>query len=175
MFKQMYDFLGKGVYSLPEYLPSTGWKNPEEYDNSAFNFGHKTKLGFWDYLKQDPERLKVFNSGMRSLATIGTVTGGGPYPFGEELGTEKCAEGEALLVDVGGGRGQALEAIRESFPELEGKGKLVLQDLPDVIADAKAGGLHESIEVHPASFFEPQPIKGTSSTLSRIITLGVMD
>lgn len=62
--------------------------------------------------------------------------------------------------DVGGGRGQSLEAIKHDYPHL--KGRLILQDLPDVIEDAKTNGLASFIEPRVGSFFEPQAIKGTT-------------
>ncbi|MCJ1286657.1 hypothetical protein MMC26_006003 [Xylographa opegraphella] len=159
MFKQMYDFLGQGVYAMPHFLNSRGYQNPTEYHDSAFHYGHHTRLGFWEYLKADPERARLFNSGMRSLATVGSANrSAGPYPFGEELGTEEVRDTDVLVVDVGGGRGQVLEAIKASFPSL--KGRMVLQDVPDVIEDAEASGLPGFIEPMAVSFFEPQPIEG---------------
>ena len=159
MFKQMYDFLGQGVYTIPDFLKSTGYENPTKYVNGAFQHGHRTKLGFWEYLKQDPERQRVFNSGMQSLATIGAAKSAGPYPFDEELRKENVGDKDILIVDVGGGRGQALEAIISSFPGL--KGRMVLQDVKDVIEDAIASGLPDCVEPMATSFFEPQPVQGT--------------
>ncbi len=159
MFKQMYDFAGLAVYSLPEFLASTDWRNPTEYDRSAFQYGHHTDLGLWEYLKQDPERTKVFNSGMRSLTTIGgSSKSAGAYPFAEELAKELVTDTDVLIVDVGGGRGQALESIKASFPQL--KGRMILQDVQDVIDDARTGGLAKHIEPQVASFFDGQQVKG---------------
>ena len=159
MFKQMYDLLGKGVYSMPYFLAYTKYQNPIDYDNSAFQYGHQSPLGFWEYLREDRERSKVFNSGMQSLATIGGATSGaGPFPFDTEIGSEEVGETDVLIVDVGGGKGQALEAIKVSFPAL--KGRMVLQDIGEVIEDAQANGLPGFIEPMAASFFERQPIEG---------------
>ena len=159
MFRQMYDFLGQSVYTIPKFLEDTGYENPTKYANGAFQHGHHTELGFWEYLKQDPERLKIFNSGMQSLATIGAASSAGPYPFDEELRSEQVGAKDVLVVDVGGGRGQALEAIKASCPVL--RGRMVLQDVKDVIEDAIASGLPGFVEPMTASFFEPQPVKGT--------------
>ena len=159
MFKQMYDFLGQGVYSMPRFLESVRYQNPTDHDNGAFQCGHHTTLGFWEYLKEDPERMKLFNSGMKSLATVGDAArSAGPFPFDEELGMREVRETDVLIVDVGGGRGQALEAVKATYPGL--KGRMILQDVHDVIEDAKAGGLPSFIEPMAASFFESQPIKG---------------
>ncbi len=144
-------------YALPEFLENTGWQNPKDYVHS-WQLGHRTNLGIWEFLNADPERMKVFNSGMRSLATVANSEIE-PYPFDKELNAEPIAADEIVRVDVGGGRGQALERIKKDFPALQGR--LILQDQPDVIADARAGGLPAYIETHGGtSFFEPNPMKG---------------
>jgi O-methyltransferase domain len=159
MFRQMYDFTGQGVYQLPQFLASSGWQNPGDYDRSAFQYAHRTDLGLWEYLKQEPERTKVFNSGMRSIATIGgSSKGAGAYPLADVLSKEPVKDTDVVIVDVGGGRGQALEAIKSSYPDLGGR--MVLQDVQDVIDDARSGGLPEFIESQVASFFDKQPVKG---------------
>ena len=159
MFTQMYDFLGQGVYAMPHFLASIQYQNPTDYHKGAFQFAHRTGLGFWEYLKEDPKRMKLFNSGMRSLATIGgAAKSAGPYPFEKEFGREEIKDTDVAIVDVGGGRGQALEAIKTAFPGM--KGRMLLQDVPNVIEDAKAGGLPSFIEPMAASFFEPQPVRG---------------
>lgn len=159
MFKQMYDFLGLGVYTMPQFLESTRYQNPTDYNNGAFQYGHRTKLGPFEYVKEDPERVKVYNSAMQSLATIGDARrSAGSFPFGRELGENEIMDTDVMVVDVGGGRGQALKAINEAFPTL--KGRMILQDVPDVIEDAKANGLPSFIEPMAASFFELQPVEG---------------
>lgn len=160
MFQQMYDFVGKGTYALPQFLKLTNWKNPNDYNDSAFHLGQNTKLGFWEYLKEDPERMRLFNSGMRSVATIGGENkSSGPFPFETLVGADPSEQ--ITVVDVGGGRGQALEAIHENYPSI--KWNMILQDQPDVVEDAKAKGLPTYIQGQGGSFFEPQPVKGMSS------------
>lgn len=159
MFSQMYDFVGKAVYTMPAFLASTKYQNPTNYMDSPFQYGHQTRLGFWEYLKEDPERMKLFSSGMQSLATVGSgMRSSGAYPFEEELGREEVKETDVLVVDVGGGRGQALEAIKASWPA--SKGRMVLQDVRDVIDDAEASELPGFIEPMAASFRERQPVEG---------------
>ena len=163
MFKQMYDFLGPGVYTMPQFLESTQYQNPTDYDHGAFQYGHQTDLGPFEYVKEDPERLKVYDSAMQSLATTGDARrSAGPFPYDRELGAEEIASTDVMIVDVGGGRGQALKSIHEAFPGLNGR--KILQDVPDVIEDAKASGLPGFIEPMAASFFEPQPVRGMQVT-----------
>ncbi|KAF8247315.1 S-adenosyl-L-methionine-dependent methyltransferase [Wilcoxina mikolae CBS 423.85] len=157
----MYDFNGRSVIALPEFLAKNEWKKPGTYEDGSFQLAARTSLGFWEYLDEDEKRRKVFDMGMRA-GIVGQLLGEGklsdPFPFGEELGKDPLKEDQVLLVDIGGGRGQALEAIRVDYPQL--KGRFVLQDLEPVIADAVAGGLQRDIEPMVGSFFEPQKIKG---------------
>ena len=159
MFKQMYDFLGLGVYTMPQFLESTNYQNPTDYNSGAFQYGHRTKLGPFEYVKEDPERAKVYNSAVQSRATIGDARkSAGSFPYDQVIGEGEFMDSDVMIVDVGGGRGQALTAIKQVFPNL--KGRMILQDQPDVIEDAKASGLPSFIEAMAASFFELQPITG---------------
>lgn len=63
---------------------------------------------------------------------------------------------EVLLVDVRGGEGNYLRQFREKFPEAPGR--LILQDLPQVISTIE--NLPEGTELAPHDFFTPQPVKG---------------
>ena len=153
----MYDFTSKGVFALPEFLASKGWKEHDSYQDGPFQLGAHTELGFWEYIQEDPQRTRMFNAGMRSQITVGHGPLSGAYPFGQEL-AGKCAEDEVLIVDVGGGRGQSLEAIKNDYPEL--KGRFVLQDLEHVINNAKPQGLASFVEPVVGSFFDRQRIRG---------------
>lgn len=59
-----------------------------------------------------------------------------------------------VLVDVGGGRGLNLKTFGKRFPQ--SKGKLILEDLPAVIDNAK--GIDQDITLRKHDFFKPQPI-----------------
>lgn len=99
--------------------------------------------------------MKSFNTGMR-IGKIGRRAS--VFPFGDILERDPCGDNDVAIVDVGGGRGQALETIREDWPTI--KGRMVLQDLPNVIEDARTKGVPPFIETIPGSFFEGQSIKG---------------
>ncbi|KAL9082733.1 MAG: hypothetical protein Q9165_008801 [Trypethelium subeluteriae] len=166
MTAQMYDFTCRGVFALPEFGMRNNWQSMGDYHNGPFQLGARTELGFWEYLKEMPERMERFNSGMRSQTTIGSGKKSGVFPFGDILGETPCLEGEVAIVDVGGGRGQALEAIKQDYPNL--KGRLILQDLADVIKDARCQGLDKEIETRAGSFFEALEIKGKCYIASRM-------
>ena len=79
------------------------------------------------------------------------------YPVQDRiLNDVKQNSDTVVLVDVAGGRGHDLEAFRKRFPQ--GKGKLVLEDLPAVIDDVK--NINEEIVLQKYDFFQPQLVQG---------------
>jgi hypothetical protein len=66
-------------------------------------------------------------------------------------------------VDIGGGKGHATKQIRSLTKEI--KGKLILQDLPNVIADISEP--IPGVEAMAYDFFTPQPIEGAPLTRFR--------
>lgn len=79
------------------------------------------------------------------------------FPVEDRLLKDAKADDNAvLMVDIAGGRGHYLAAFKERFPYA--KGRMILQEVPDVIHDAQ--NLDPSIERMGHDMFEPQPIKG---------------
>ena len=120
-----------------------------------------TSLDFWGWLKEDPERVRAFNSSMTARHRGGDENAWHrKYPVHESLafGLSNDSD-EALLVDVGGGWGQDLLAFRSAHTSKFGR--LVLQDQASALAEADKENLtSQSIEAMPHNFFEPQPIRG---------------
>ena len=80
----------------------------------------------------------------------------GFYPVRNLVDTTSITNDDVLLVDIGGSIGHDLAEFKSKWPDLPGR--LILQDLPAVVANAD--GLHETIEVMPHDFFTPQPVQG---------------
>ena len=66
-----------------------------------------------------------------------------------------------LLVDVGGGVGHNLVAFKQRHPNV--LGKLIVQDIPVVVKNAK--DLPTGVEAVVHDFFMPQPVKGAKAYL----------
>ena len=154
----MYDSISKGVFALPEFCSEASWQTSGTYEDGPFQLGASTTLGFWGYIGERPERKQLFDFGVHCPATHGSGRRSGCFPFGEVLAKRPCTSKEIAIVDVGGGRGQFLEAIKHDYPDL--RGRLVLQDLKDVIEDARHNGLPNYIEARVGSLVEPQNIRG---------------
>ncbi|KAL2869497.1 S-adenosyl-L-methionine-dependent methyltransferase [Aspergillus lucknowensis] len=150
-----------GMTSLPAHLKKTGYRNPSDGRNSAFQDGYRTSSHFFEFLKDHPVHAEQFNNhmtayhqGRPSWMDVGFY----PVPSLTE-GLDLDAD-DVLLVDVGGGVGHDLSEFRRKWPSLPGR--LVLQDLGEVIEQAKAmnQAAGRDIEATVHDFFTEQPIKG---------------
>ncbi|MCJ1262498.1 hypothetical protein MMC22_002368 [Lobaria immixta] len=154
--KHHFDFGAKTLIELPQYFRTHGYKCPKSTTAGPFQQAFSTDLPTFEYWATLPEAMQTFNTYM---------TGNNDsrsswidwYPVEERLLKGAKADANAvLMIDIAGGRGHYLAAFKERFPHV--KGRLILQELPDVIDDAQ--GLDSSIERMKHDMFEPQPIKG---------------
>lgn len=149
---------------LPEYFRAVGGRDTVSMTENPFSWGNgKTGSSFFEIISQDPRRIKQFDIAMSTQDYTLPVLG--MYPFGEELANAPDLGNRALLVDIGGGRGQSLLQIKQKWPQLQGR--LILQDRP-VVLDSFAD--LPGIEKMPHDFFKEQPVKRKSfSLLSRCL------
>lgn len=71
----------------------------------------------------------------------------------------KLDDGSPFVVDVGGNTGIDISHVLAKHPDLPA-GSLVLQDLPEVIANAQ---VDKKITAMVHDFFLPQPVKGKNN------------
>ena len=152
---------------LPDYLASLNFRDPAD-DNmnvSLSQYQNNTTLDYWEWLESNPAQMDAYNNTMeRSIEVARSFGNGGfasMYPFAEEIGQDVAPE-DVVIVDVGGGRGQALEDIRTHAPIL--KGRMVLEDRAETLKDHICG---VDVECLSHNFFEPQPIKGALAYMFR--------
>lgn len=94
-----------------------------------------------------------------------TVPATGIYPFDTELVDLSAAAVECertFIVDVGGSQGGTMKQVREAFPAL--KGKIIVQDIPQVIGAIPEGFLPTELDIHPKAhdFWGPQHVKNAA-------------
>lgn len=143
---------------FPEYLVRNGYKVPEDPSTApfAYTFGQIQ----WDYFRDHPVRGTSFNTFM--TARRDTLTKWiDIYPVETQLLQGLREDKDAVvLVDIAGGRGHDTKDFKARFAAVPGR--VVLQDLPQVIAQVDPSWKDE-IEAMAYDFFTPQPIKGRSS------------
>jgi hypothetical protein len=145
-----------------EFFDKYGLKEPKagNHNPHSFAWGH-ADLNFWQVISMSPQRLTDFNQSMNTLDEVLPVTG--MYDFGW-IAKAEGPEDRPLIVDVGGGKGQALKRIMAAFPEIPAK-RLVLQDREDVIDEVVKTdeASFRDVQKVPHDFFKPNPVKGQTA------------
>lgn len=79
------------------------------------------------------------------------------YPLQDALNAAKSTS-PPFFIDIGGSMGHQTAALLRRYPNAPSSGKCIVQDLPQVVEQAKAiPGQDPNIEFKASSFFEPQP------------------
>ncbi|SPJ89661.1 related to O-methyltransferase B [Fusarium torulosum] len=168
----MFVEFSRALAALPDYVKS---HKPEElFDLKktpfAFSVGCEGKT-YYEVYDLDPQKRKLWDIGMQKLGNHIPVTG--LFPF-EDLKHQVMKQPERpFVVDIGGGRGQALLAIQEHCKGSFG-GKLILQDLP-IVLDSLMLDEIPGIEPMPYSIFTPQPVKNAHIYLFRHLLMDYPD
>ncbi|EKG17904.1 O-methyltransferase family 2 [Macrophomina phaseolina MS6] len=158
-FKVAYDS-GNVVYSQwRNYFAKYGRKQPTQptHNPHAYAYGQEDKT-FFEIVQG--ERLGDFLTTMQTLEHLLPVRGMFPFTWIVQ-NTHLVSDDAALIVDVGGGQGQALRQIMQECPDIPAE-RVVLQDLPSAIEEAKATDIAElrGVKKMPHDFFDEQPVKG---------------
>ncbi|GIZ46275.1 hypothetical protein CKM354_000940700 [Cercospora kikuchii] len=151
------------MQNLPTYFKETKYKNPIDAKHPPWCRVVNSSLGMFEWLNERPEVHTTFNNFLASLLS--------DFPKWTEIyPTERLLEGynpeTALCVDVGGGHGIDMLNLAEVLPEEYKNARLVLEDQPNVVAEAaKRGHLPANVETVPYSFFNENPVKGARTYL----------
>lgn len=156
--------IGEILSKASKYFESNKFQNPSDTYDGPFQYAFGTKLQYFDWLKNEPEHNRTFNSMMQVQRQAHGEDWTSFYPVQERLQTKPDAP---LLVDVGGGLGHDLAAFHTQFPDLPGR--LILQDMPQVLNQISENGIPAKIEKMEYDFFKPQPIKGARAYYLRTI------
>jgi hypothetical protein len=149
------------VQKAPEYLQVIGYRNPSDPTFGPLQYTHNVKIDSFTWLCQNPESMARFNAFMEGQRADRTFWADW-FPVKDRiLAVADRSPEQPLLVDIGGGRGHDLLGFRARFPDAPGK--LILEDLPAVIDEARAASDLETAGIDMIShdfFAEKQPIKG---------------
>jgi hypothetical protein len=141
------------MQSAPKYLQEAGHACPTDPQNGLMQYAFQTKLTTFQLLASMPAVLTDFNTFMgNTMGARGYWVDW--YPVQERI-IDGATTGNALIVDVGAGKGHDLLAFNGKFPN---SGRLVLEDLQPVIEGI--GDLDSEVETLAYDFFTEQPITG---------------
>ena len=140
---------------LPEFLRRTSYRNPANNFDGPHQFAFDTKQNWFTWMEEHKQENDQFNNFMEMFRA-------GRMPWFELFPAEDVIitgshDKAPLLVDVGGGHGHDLSAFRDKFHT---SGRLIVEDLPRVIAEKQGSPLGVECVVH--DFFTEQPVEGKS-------------
>ncbi|KAI1097741.1 S-adenosyl-L-methionine-dependent methyltransferase [Jackrogersella minutella] len=169
----MVDNCSLAMITLPSFLHQHTYSPPDTKSDTAFAQGNRVgpeETTFFDWLRNRPENAKVFNVFMTSHRTGVKTWLDRPEVIKDitdafakvTAGTDQ--EKGVSFVDIGGGIGHQCKAFKKQIPDL--KGKIVLEDLEEVVATAEP---EDGIEKVAVDFLKSQPIKGAASYYFRSV------
>ncbi|OQD70227.1 hypothetical protein PENDEC_c025G00270 [Penicillium decumbens] len=156
----IYDLTVPTLSKLPEYLRAHEYINPQEYARSPMQWA--VGQSQFEWMANNKKQQALFNSYMASRRQ-GRPMWFDVYPVERLMGLAVPSEDTAFLVDIGGNQGHDLSRFRQKYADLPGK--LVLQDLPEVVTGVSG----EDIDVMGYSFTDPQPVNGARAYYFRAI------
>ena len=142
-------------HNLSVYLAKIYYKEPTDINTNNHSDSDPDGLNFFGRLQKTPACFEAFTGHMEAWTAWKT-------PWTKVYDTTKLLEGAKLddgspfVVDVGGNTGIDISHVLAKHPDLPA-GSLVLQDLPEVIANAQ---VDKKITAMVHDFFLPQPVKG---------------
>jgi len=144
---------------LPKYLSTHSPSDIFDLKKSPYVYARgREGLTYFECLDEDEEYRAKWDVGMAAMEKNMPISG--MFPFGEMKEAVEREPERVFVVDVAGGRGQALLKLREEIPGVFG-GRLVLQDLP-VVVDGLGDGELEGIERMGYDIFGEQPVRSES-------------
>ncbi|KIW95042.1 uncharacterized protein Z519_03623 [Cladophialophora bantiana CBS 173.52] len=154
--KFMWDVIGKAVLHLPEYLVQTDHHIPLGRPG-VWELTYGKDTDFFSLISKQSKLMQQFHD-MMAVQRYRRPDWFDIYPVEEAvIGGFDPSVSDVLLVDIGGSRGHELKKFKERFPHA--KGKLVLEDLPEVV-DLSPYSETDGITKIGHNFFSGQPIKG---------------
>ncbi|KAK4508229.1 hypothetical protein PRZ48_001967 [Zasmidium cellare] len=150
----------------PAYFEFNGYQVPISEDDSPFKWAFNTTDDVYTHWSKQPgvmETFSVFMQGMFQSSQWLAPTDW--FPFDEVcFDSFDQARGDGYsFVEIGGGKGDRMQALVEKYPNA--RGKLLLQDTPAVIEDIAKSSRKLScrIETMAYDFLDEQPITGAKT------------
>lgn len=159
----MWDNAMTSFFHLEDYFAKYGRKEPQAMNHIPSTFARGCpERSFFEYLPSDPAYFHRFTVGMDMIER--DTPASGIYDFSWLVGKASQEPERPVFVDVGGGRGQAILAIHQEFPELPIE-RFVLQDRQETIdaVVAKEHPLLQKVQKVGIDFHRDQPVKGVSA------------
>lgn len=146
--------------AMPKFLRKLEYETPSDPNKTGFmEMSGGKKL--WEMFAQHPGLVETFQANMEALTDM-------RFDWTQIYDTRELIRGfdfdkegkNTLFVDVGGGNGTDINRLLKKHPDIP-VGRMILQELPGVVAAAKAAGtVSDKVVCQAYDFFEEQPVVG---------------
>lgn len=143
-------------WKVSDYLKARSAKDAQDATKVPYVWAvNKEGMTFYDALEDDLVVAEAWHKGMTMIQATQPITG--MFPFHSLADAVRAEPHRAFVVDVGGGRGNALLAIMKECSGSYGA-NMVLQDMEQVLEGSDPVRI-PGVQNIPYDFFEPQPVK----------------
>lgn len=146
-----FDNLWPVLMALPDFAAERRYKDIVDGNDTVFQKAFNSNEHCFHWMAHQQDRLHTLKNIMTAERLPNFLS---TFPWEKELGLWSDPE-RAVFVDMGGGLGQACTRLREMYPHHPGR--LVLQDLPPLIINAKP---LNGVDMMVHDMLTPQPLKG---------------
>ncbi|RYP17995.1 hypothetical protein DL765_004214 [Monosporascus sp. GIB2] len=116
----------------------------------------KEGLTYYEAIEADPAASDAWHKGMMLIESTQPITG--MFPFAAMRDAVQAEPHRAFVVDVGGGRGNALAAIMRECGGSSYGARMILQDLSEVLEGQDPVRV-DGVQNMPHDFFDVQPVQ----------------
>lgn len=156
--------VSKAEFALPDYLKSHKPEDLFDLNKSLIAFVRgKEGRNYYEIISEDPVERDLWNRALQMADQGMPILNMFPFPDLKEQ-VEASPE-RPFIVDIGGGRGQALLAIRGQCGGSFGA-KTILQDLPVVLDSIKDEDVPGIEKMAYDIFSGPQPVKSKATPIA---------
>lgn len=143
-------------WKVSDYLKTHSAEDAKEATKVPFVWAMgKEGMTYYEAIEEDPVVSDTWHKGMIMIETTQPISG--MFPFTSMKDAVEAEPQRAFVVDVGGGRGNALVSIMKDCGGSYGA-KMVLQDMAEVLEGQDPVKV-EGVENMPHNFYNVQPVE----------------
>lgn len=143
-------------WKVSDYLKTHSAEDAKEATKVPFVWAMgKEGMTYYEAIEEDPVVSDTWHKGMIMIETTQPISG--MFPFTSMKDAVEAEPQRAFVVDVGGGRGNALVSIMKDCGGSYGA-KMVLQDMAEVL-EGKDPVKVDGVENMPHNFYNVQPVE----------------
>lgn len=147
---------------MPGFFEKLNYETPTDPNNTGF-MEVSGGMKMFEMFALHPEAVEMFQANMKAYADM-------RLDWTQIYNTKELFKGfhfdqegrNTLFVDVGGGPGTDTNRLLKRHPDIP-TGRIILQDLPAVVAAAEAT-VSDKVVCQPYDFFKEQPVIGKCLT-----------